>query len=103
MTMVKANLNEVKAQLSKYLELVETGEVVVICKRNLPVAEIRSVARMKKKPAELGWAEGKFELPDDFKELSAEEIAAWEGDENDPLRKYGPKPLAKPKAKRRKE
>ena len=92
MAMVKLNLHEVKAQLSKYIEMVEAGETVVVCKRNVPVAEIRPIAKKKKKPPELGWAEGIFETSVDLNELSEEELIEWEGDENDPLRKYAPKP-----------
>ena len=83
--MKKLNLHEVKAQFSKYIELVEAGETVIICKRNVPVAEIRPIARKQKKTPELGWAEGTFAVPDDFKGISQEELAQWEGDADDPL------------------
>ena len=39
--MISLNINEAKAHLSKYLHAVETGETVVLCRRNVPVAEIR--------------------------------------------------------------
>jgi antitoxin (DNA-binding transcriptional repressor) of toxin-antitoxin stability system len=39
--MISININEAKAHLSKYLHAVETGETVVLCRRNVPVAEIR--------------------------------------------------------------
>ena len=89
--MLKLNLHEVKAQLSKYIEMVEAGEVVVVCKRNVPVAEIRSIVRKKKKVPQLGWAEDMYKLPADFDKFSEENLLQWEGDENDPLRKYAPK------------
>jgi prevent-host-death family protein len=88
--MKKLNLHEVKAQLSKYIELVEAGETVIICKRNVPVAEIRPIPRKQKKTPELGWAEGAFTVPADFNEASEEELAQWEGDEGDPLREFRP-------------
>jgi prevent-host-death family protein len=88
--MKKLNLHEVKAQLSKYIEMVEAGETVIICKRNVPVAEIRPILRKRKKAPELGWAEGTFSVPSDFNESSAEELAQWEGDEGDPLREFRP-------------
>src|SRR5215831_11919116 len=90
MTMIKLNLHQVKAQLSKYVEMVERGETVVICKRNVPVAEIRGIPTRKKKVPELGWAEGAFRVPRDFKEMSQEELKQWEGGPDDPLRKYAP-------------
>ena len=90
--MIKINLNEVKTQLSKYIEMVEAGEVVVVCKRNVPVAEIRSISNKEKKTPELGWAESVYEVPANFKELTEKDLLEWEGDDNDPLRKYAPKP-----------
>lgn len=52
MTMKKVNIFEAKARLSEYLELVEAGERVLICRRNRPVAELRAVAapRAAKRP-----------------------------------------------------
>jgi antitoxin (DNA-binding transcriptional repressor) of toxin-antitoxin stability system len=90
--MKKLNLHEVKAQLSKYIEMVEAGETVIICKRNVPVAEMRPIPRKRKKAPELGWAEGTFTVPADFNEMAAEELTPWEGDESDPLREFRPKP-----------
>jgi prevent-host-death family protein len=89
--MIKLNLNEVKTQFSKYIDLVESGQTVVVCKRNIPVAEIRPIEKSKKKTPELGWAEGAFNLPADFNELPEEDLIKWQGDENDPLGKYSPK------------
>lgn len=39
--MLKVNIAQAKAHLSKYLESVERGETVVLCRRNVPIAEIR--------------------------------------------------------------
>ena len=89
--MIKLNLNEIKTQFSKYIDLVEGGETVVVCKRNIPVAEIRPIEQSKKKTPELGWAEGAFKVPADFSELPDEELIKWQGDDNDPLLKYSPK------------
>jgi len=95
--MIKANLHEIKAQLSKYVELIEGGEVVVICKRNVPVAEIRPLAQKKKKQPALGWAEEKLQINANVKDFSKEDLLQWEGDENDPLQKYAPKTPRKKK------
>src|SRR4029434_5326266 len=88
--MKKLNLHEVKAQLSKYIEMVEAGETVIVCKRNVPVAEIRPIPHKRKKAPELGWAEGTFSVSADFNEPSPGELALWEGDEDDPLREFRP-------------
>ena len=95
--MIKLNLNEVKTQLSKYIEMVEAGETVVVCKRNIPVAEIRPIAKIEKKTPQLGWAENSFKMPADFKSMPRELLLQWEGDKDDPLRKYAPKKKARKK------
>jgi len=43
MTMIQANVAEVKAKLSHFLKLAKAGERVVICDRNRPVAELVAV------------------------------------------------------------
>ena len=79
MTM-KVNLNEIKAQLSKYVGLVESGKTVVICKRNIPVAEIRPIPKLKQGKPVLGSAAGTFVIPSGFFEpLPADVLDAFEG------------------------
>ena len=39
--MTKVNVQEAKAHLSRYLDRVEEGEVVIVCRHNQPVAELR--------------------------------------------------------------
>ena len=90
--MVKLNIHEIKTQLSKYIDLVEAGETVVVCRRNIPVAEIRSIAGKKKRKPILGWAGSQGQISRSFDEpMSTAELRLWEGDEQDPLRKYAPK------------
>jgi prevent-host-death family protein len=100
MSMIKLNIHEIKTQLSKYIDLVEGGETVLVCKRNIPVAEIRSIekTKQKRKPV-LGWAEGQGKISLSFDEpMSKVELRLWEaGDENDPLKKYAPKPAKRTK------
>ena len=43
--MIKINTAEAKARLSHYLERVEGGETVVVCRRNVPIAEIRPLPK----------------------------------------------------------
>jgi len=40
MTMIHANVAEVKSRLSYYLRLAKSGERVVICDRNKPIVEL---------------------------------------------------------------
>ena len=64
MTMKKVNIFEIKAKLSEYLDLVEKGEQVVICRRNQPVAELRSVVARPTTERPLGGTQ--LDIPDTF-------------------------------------
>lgn len=91
--MIKINIHEAKSQLSKYIEMVEAGETVVVCKRNIPVAEIRPIEKKEKRIPVLGSAEAAGKILPSFEgPVPDEELRLWEqGDEEDPLRKYAPK------------
>ena len=54
MTMIRVNVAEAKAHLSRYLESVERGETVVLCRRNVPIAEIRALPRPTREPRPVG-------------------------------------------------
>jgi prevent-host-death family protein len=56
--MIKLNIHEIKAQFSKYIEMVEGGDTVLVCKRNVPVAEIRPVETKKLRKPVFGSAKG---------------------------------------------
>ncbi|MBI4665848.1 MAG: type II toxin-antitoxin system Phd/YefM family antitoxin [Nitrospinae bacterium] len=64
--MKKLNVHEAKTHLSRYLEMVEKGETILLCRRNVPVAEIHPVAPTRKKPRPIGLAKGKFKMSADF-------------------------------------
>lgn len=66
MTMIMVNIYEAKAKLSEFIDAIERGERVLICKRNRPVAELRAVAQPRAEPRPLGLAKGRFEVPDAF-------------------------------------
>lgn len=81
--MIRTNVHEAKAQLSRLLDRVEAGEVVVICRRNVPVAEIRPIAAARREPRPAGIGRdlyGDWSLPEAFFEpLPDELLAAFEG------------------------
>ena len=77
--MIRVNVAEAKAHLSRYLERVERGETVVLCRRNVPVAEIRALPRPAREPRPVGIDRG-MTLPTAFFEpLPDELLAAFEG------------------------
>jgi antitoxin (DNA-binding transcriptional repressor) of toxin-antitoxin stability system len=70
-TMLMVNINDVKAHLSEYLERRET---IVICRRNVPVAEIRMLAPVNNEPRPIGLAKGTFVVPPSFFEPLPDEL-----------------------------
>lgn len=61
-SMISTNIYDVKTHLSDYLKQVEGGERVVICRHNVPVAELRAVSETPKNRnrQEPGWGRSKF-------------------------------------------
>jgi len=72
--MIRINIHEAKTHLSRYLELLRRGEILIICKRNVPVAEVRRIppARTRKRP--VGLASGELCVPASFFEPLPEEL-----------------------------
>jgi antitoxin (DNA-binding transcriptional repressor) of toxin-antitoxin stability system len=68
MTMLKVNINAAKTHLSKYLQRLRTGreDVIVLCNRNVPVAEIRAVPVPPARSRPVGLAKGRFDVPESF-------------------------------------
>lgn len=46
--MSKVSILDIKTHLSRYVEAVEGGEIIVICRHNKPVAELRPVPEAAK-------------------------------------------------------
>ena len=79
MSVLRVNLHEAKARLSYYLNRVQEGETVVICRRNVPVAQL-SPATAGGGGLRLGVAAGEFQVPDAFLDpLPAEVLDDFEG------------------------
>jgi prevent-host-death family protein len=64
--MTRINVHDAKTHLSRYLDRVERGESFLLCKRNVPVAEIRPIAKPATGRRPIGLAKGTFEVPDEF-------------------------------------
>jgi antitoxin (DNA-binding transcriptional repressor) of toxin-antitoxin stability system len=63
---IQLNIHDAKTHLSKYLKLIEKGEVIVLCRHNKPLAEIRRIQAKPLKPRTIGWAKGTFKVPKSF-------------------------------------
>ena len=77
--MMRLNISEAKTHLSKYLERVERGETILLCRRNLPIAEIRPLAGQSGKPRPVGMDRGMTIPPEFFEPLPDDVLAAFEG------------------------
>ena len=79
--MIKLNIHEAKTHLSRYLKKVASGETIILCKRNIPIAEIRPIRPRRENNRPIGLAKGEFEVTSEFFEPLPEEIlAAFNGD-----------------------
>ena len=77
--MKRLNIHEAKTHLSRELAELAPGDVIVICKNNEPVAELRALPRRPGRKRPWGIDRGVFKVPADFNApLPQEEIAAWE-------------------------
>ena len=62
----RVSLDEIKQDLSNYLQRAQAGEIFVVTKAGKPVAEIRPVATASQYLRPFGLAAGQFTVPDDF-------------------------------------
>ncbi|MSQ47699.1 MAG: type II toxin-antitoxin system Phd/YefM family antitoxin [Deltaproteobacteria bacterium] len=80
--MKKLNLHEVKTHLSRYLPLLKKGETILLCKQNVPIAEIRPFASLHKAKRPIGLAKGEFSVSPEFLEpLPDEHLLPFLGEE----------------------
>ena len=81
--MLKVNIADAKAHLSSYLDRVAQGETIVLCRRNVPVAEIRPPAQRRTEERPVGTDPG-LVVPDSFFEPLPEDLLrAFEGTATD--------------------
>jgi antitoxin (DNA-binding transcriptional repressor) of toxin-antitoxin stability system len=72
--MIRLNIHEAKTNLSKYLPALEAGETLILCKRNVPIAEIRPLPKSSRQPRPLGADQGKVVIHKSFFDPLPEEI-----------------------------
>jgi antitoxin (DNA-binding transcriptional repressor) of toxin-antitoxin stability system len=78
--MIRINIHEAKTHLSRYLSRLAKGENILLCKRNVPIAEIRPLPPQKKSKRPIGLAKGQFKIPPEFYEpLPPEVVSAFQG------------------------
>jgi len=79
--MIKVNIQEAKTHFSRYLDQVENGAVVVVCRHNQPVAELRAIQDPPAHPARVaGLLKGRVQWePGTFAPMTVEELAEFDG------------------------
>jgi prevent-host-death family protein len=77
--MKKVNLYDAKTHLSALLDRVAEGETVLICRRNVPAAELRPLPKPRRTRRPIGLARDFTVPPSFFAPLPEEIIAAFEG------------------------
>ena len=77
--MIRVNITEAKLHLSRYLERVENGETIVLCRRNVPIAEIRPLPKAPTRPRPVGIERGMTVPPSFFEPLPEDLLRAFEG------------------------
>lgn len=86
--MIVINTHEAKAKLSEYLAAVEAGEVVQICRRNVPIAQLVPLPKQntEPRPIGLGPCEEGYDIPPSFFDpLPDELLKAFNGELPDPF------------------
>lgn len=56
--MKRTNIADLKKHLSAFLEMVEKGETIEICRRNIPIAQLIGIPRQQKNHTVLGCGKG---------------------------------------------
>lgn len=78
--MLRLNVHEAKTHLSRYLDRIAAGEVVLLCKRNVPIAEIRAIEPARAEPRPIGLGKGLAVVPPEFFDpLPDDLLDAFEG------------------------
>jgi prevent-host-death family protein len=77
--MKAVNLQDAKTHLSRYVDDVEQGEVVILCRHNKPIAEIRSIEKPEEGTPEFGIYDGFGVSPEFFEPLPDDLLRAFEG------------------------
>jgi antitoxin (DNA-binding transcriptional repressor) of toxin-antitoxin stability system len=69
------NIAEAKAGLSRLLRAVRSGDAVIICDHNVPVAELRALPTANPQKRKLGPERPGFEIPASFSEPLPSDLA----------------------------
>ena len=74
--MITVNMHEAKTHLSRLVAEAANGEPFIIARAGKPMVKVVAIEDQQSKAPRrrLGFMEGQFEVPDNFKEIGREEI-----------------------------
>ena len=81
--MIRVNIADAKTHLSRYVERVEDGETIVLCRRNVPVAEIRPLPKSPSGLRPVGIDRGMSIPASFFEPLPQDLLDAFQGSPDD--------------------
>lgn len=78
--MTKVNIQEAKTHLSRYIDRAVQGEVIIVCRHNQPMAELRAVETARVRRARVaGLLKGQVHWePDTFAAMTDEELSEFD-------------------------
>jgi len=78
--MIRVNIQEAKTHLSRYIDRVERGDVVIVCRYNQPVAELRAIEAAPVSPVRVaGLLKGRVHWePGALAPMTDEELAEFD-------------------------
>jgi len=78
--MIRINISQAKAHLSKYLAQLKEGEAILLCKGDVPIAQIRPIRPDIRQLRPIGLDKGRLIVPKSFLDpLPDELLDAFEG------------------------
>ena len=73
--MIKVNIHDAKTHLSKYLSRLEEEGKIILCRHNVPIAEITPIkSDVSGDTRPIGLAKGEFSIPESFFDDLPEEV-----------------------------
>ena len=72
--MLRINIHDAKTNLSRYLPRIEAGETILLCRRNVPIAEIRPIEPPRTEKRPIGLCKGEISIPPSFFDPLDEEL-----------------------------
>lgn len=80
MVTIRVNIQEAKTHLSRYLDQVEQGDTLVLCRHNCPIAEIKAIVPHSIRPSRVAGLLKDSILwgPDTFAPMTETELADFD-------------------------